>query len=87
MGHKSEDRFIISSVQDILRIVHEMKEATALSHLPSHSLIAPSEIDLVNLPSTYPLSPSLLETGSGRKIATELSRIYQCRAEELRERI
>lgn len=91
MGHKSEDRFITSSVQDILRIAHKMKEVTALSYSFSHSLIAPSdltiEVDLVNLPSPRPLLPSLLEAGFGREIATEMSKTYQRRAEELRGRI
>lgn len=91
MGHKLEDGFITSSVQDILRIVHEMKEATTLSRSSSHSLIAPSdlsiEIDLINLPSPCPLLPSLLEAGFGRGIAAEISKTYQRCAEELRGRI
>ncbi|KAF8560027.1 hypothetical protein OG21DRAFT_1492445 [Imleria badia] len=91
MGHRSEDK-ITAPVQDILRIVHELKEATAVSHSlgSGHSLIttnSPIMIDSINLPSPRPLSPSLLEAGVSHEISAAISKIYQLRAEELRRRI
>lgn len=91
MGHESEDS-IIARMQSILLIAHDLREATATSHPPSHSPLTTSDssviqIDSINLPTPQPLLPLLLEVGAAHEIATAASRMYRLRAEELRQHI
>lgn len=85
MGHDLQDAFT-ARTQNILRIAHGLREATATSNPPtfrtSHSGVV---IDSINLPSPHPLLPSLLEAGAGHETAAAMSKIYQLRAEELRQ--
>lgn len=91
MDHKSEDK-TTAPIQDILRVVRDLKEVTAASYLlgGDHSFIttnSPIDLDSINLPSPRPLLPSLLEAGVSHEISAAISKIYHLHAEQLRRRI
>lgn len=90
MGHDLQDTFT-ARMQNILRIAHGLREATATANSPTHSHFRTSGsdvvIDSINLPSPRPLLPSLLEAGAGHETAVAMSKVYQLRAEELRQYI
>lgn len=89
MGHDSQD--FATRMQNILRVAHELRGATAafdsVSHSPCRTSDSPVVIDSINLPSPRPLLLSLLEAGVSSEIASAASQIYLRRAEQLKQRI
>lgn len=89
MGHNLQEFTV--QVQNILRIAHDSREATAASNSPSHSSFRTNDslvvIDSINLPSPSPLLPSLLEAGASSEVASAVSQIYQRRAKQLKQAI
>lgn len=92
MGHESEDT-IVTELQNILHIANRLKELTTLPNSPRHSAIrrtnhpGPVVTDSINLPSPPSLLSALLDAGAGHEIAAAAGKIYQLRAEELRQHI
>lgn len=89
MGFKSEDN-ITTHVQTILRYALALRDATGVSHQPTHTLITSSScaaIDSISLPSPPPLLPFLLEAGISHEVAAAASKVYQLRSDELRRHV